>query len=218
MNSDKPISVKMWLRRSQSKAAASALGFLSKYREWLQTSEVAHIAAPILTQIDAGTLLPTPALELLKTAISTYHNEKTVAEVEAKLAAKSADVAEGESNGESGAIKNWQATVYDPKGNVVIVSWETAEGIRTKALDESFNLNQRATGWADRRLFEDCSPGSYAIITHIPTGATETIQRGDAYARILRSGKRPAVRSGSKGNSLGFQTKAHQTRVSFSAG
>jgi len=204
----RPITIKQWLHYSSTRSAASAIGFLTKYREFLRSSEVSHIAAPILAQVDAGTLLPTPALVILKDALNTYQNNKALAEVEAKLAKASETKEEKPS-------KTWQATVYDSKGNVIQAT--NKEG-KLVDLDMSFKLNQEATGWVDRRLF-NCEPNSYAVITHTPTNAIETIQRGDAIARIMRSKKAPAARAGSKSaGSLSWGSKASQTRVTFSAG
>lgn len=206
----KKITIKQWLHYSSTRSAASAIGFLDKYREWLETSEVKPIAAPILAQINAGTLMPTPALDLLKEAINAYQNQKALAEVEAKLAAKVNTTDDTKYK----PRKNWQAIIYDPKGN--IVSQVNAQG-KMVDLDESFELNQRASEWADRRLFE-CEPNSYAVITHTPTNAIETIERGHAISRIMRGKKSPAVRVGQPSSALSFGCKVHQTRVTFSGG
>jgi len=184
---------------------------MDTYNEFLHSAEVEPIAAPILAQVAEGSLMPTGALALLKDALNTYQNNKALAEVEAKLAKASETKEERPS-------KTWQATVYDPKGNVIQVSRTDTDGnVEIVDLDEGFALNQRATEWADRRLFE-CEPNSYAVITHTPTGAIETIQRGDAIARIMRSKKSPAVRVGASSSSLSFGTKVKETRVSFSHG
>ena len=197
----------MFLHRSTTRAAASAIGFLNTYNEFLHSAEVEPIAAPILAQVAEGSLMPTGALALLKDALNTYQNNKALAEVEAKLA-KASEASSKPNN------KTWQATVYDSKGNVIQVT--NKEG-KLVDLDEGFALNQRASEWADRRLFES-EPNSYAVITHVPTGARETIERGDAIARIMRSKKSPAVRVGAPSSSLSFGTKVKETRVSFSHG
>jgi len=212
----KPITIKQWLHYSSTRSAASAIGFITKYREFLSSPEVTHIAGPVLAQVDAGTLMPTPALALLKDALNTYQNNKALAEVEAKLAKAS------ETKEEKPSSFKWNTIVYDPRGNMIVHTRKDAEGnIEHYPLDRTFKFNQHAEGWADGELFDE-EPGSYAVITHTPTGAIETIQRGDAIARIMRSKKSAVVRVGaspsSLSSSLSFGTKVKETRVSFSHG
>jgi hypothetical protein len=109
----RPITIKMFLHRSTTRAAASAIGFLNTYNEFLHSAEVEPIAAPILAQVAEGSLMPTAALAMLKDALNTYQNNKALAEVEAKLAAQSSE------HTSERPSKTWQATVYDSKGNVI---------------------------------------------------------------------------------------------------
>jgi hypothetical protein len=211
-DSKKPITIKMFLHRSSSRAAVAAEGFLSKYHEFLSSPEIGPIAGPILAQVKAGTLMPTPALAQLRDAVFAYKVQKDIAEANAKLA-KASETAE-----DKPSSYKWQTIVYDPRGKMIVHTRKDAEGnIEHYPLDRTFKFNQHAEGWADRELFDE-EPGSYAVITHNPTGAQETIERSDSIARIMKAGKRPVVRNGSPSSSLSFGVKSKPTRVTFSAG
>jgi len=201
----------MWLRKANSKASASALGFIQSYREWLVSSEVAPIATPIIRQVDEGTLMPTNALPQLRDAIFAYMVKQEADQAEAKHAAK-LDQSEGDSEGPA---KVWRATIYNSKGE--IVQARKANG-KVEDLIQEFSLNQRASEWVDRRLVLDCPSDCHGVVTHLPTGRELTIERADSHARVFRPGKRPVIRNGKPSGGLGFQAKASQTRVTFSAG
>ena len=226
------MSIKGWLHKSNTKAAASAEGFLQAHRSFLETGELASITTPILKMVDEGALFPTPALELLQAEVLAYIVQADAA----KAANRIAESAEGESIA-SVTRKSWTATVYNAKGEVQTVSWEenvevlsptgervTKKVTKTKDLRQSFDLCADADRWSDRRLFDGASDW-FATVEHSTmlradgTAISTTIMRQDSIARILKQKKQPfAKKTGSRDSKLSWGAKVSQSRAHFSRG
>ena len=202
MTTSKPLTVKSFLFKSGTKAAASAIGFLQQYRNWLETSEVASITSPILAQVDTGELLPTPALNLIRSAVLSHHLLVEAKKAEDKLAQQAKEESEPK------ASKNYTASIYTGKGEEVI--------------SKSFTFPQDACRWIDRTLF-DSESSCYGVLqsNHILIKGelqSEVITRGDAISRLLRPSKHPfSKRMGSDG-SLGWKMKSKPSHSVFSRG
>ena len=201
---ERKMSPKGFLAKTQTKAANSAIAFLAQYREYLVTGEVKDKTSPIIAKVDAGELLPTPALREIQYAVMTHIIE--------------ADSAKADKVAEGGAVKQtrkpWRTTIYDAAG---VVQTKTNSKGEEEDLIQGFDLSQRASEWGDRRLFEG-THGWYAIVEHtVLTNVSSRIERGDAMARVLRQPKGPAIhQKGKSTKTLGFGVKAKQTRVTFS--
>ena len=195
---------KMFLHRSTSKAAYSAAGFIAQYREYLSTGELAERTNPIIEKLDAGELLPTPALHEIRNAVMLHLLEASNKKVEQVVQPKI-------------EIKNsgWLVTVYNKNGTVAIRIKDNGE---EETLIKSFDMNHQAERWCDRRLF-DCEPDSYAEVINSEMNISFKIERGDAIARILKKKTGPSVVvKGINTKTLGWQAKAKQDRASFSRG
>lgn len=203
---ERKMSPKGFLAKTQTKAANSAIAFLTQYREYLTTGEVASKTSPIVAKVDAGELMPTPALREIQFAVMAHIIEADTAKME-----QSQDTAQ-----RTGTRKPWRATVFDAAGNVQVRVKEDGD---EEELIKGFDLSQRASEWADRRLF-DGAEGWYALVEHTTiANVVSRIERGDAIARILKKPKGPTVQvKGRSTKALGFGVKAKETRVTFSRG
>lgn len=182
----------------------SSIAFLAAHREWLLTGTLASLTSPILAKLDAGEVMPTPALELVKSAVLSHHLASEIAKGEAIMA--KAD--------EPKKTKNYLATILDGEGN--IVTRINAKG-EVEDLQQSFDLPQEATRWVDRRLFDnpDCRGEVTSTKMHGAGGLpmVEAIARIDSIARILKKPLAPVVHvKGVSTQSLGFGVKAKGDR------
>lgn len=200
---ERKMSPKGFLAKTQTKAANSAIAFLAQYRDYLVNGEVKDACSPIIAKVDAGELLPTPALREIQYAVMTH-----IIEADAAKADKASEPATKQTR------KPWRTTIYDAAG---VVQTRTNSKGEEEDLIQGFDLGQRANEWGDRRLFEG-THGWYAIVEHtVLTNVSSRIERGDAMARILKQPKGPAIhQKGKSTKTLGFGVKAKQTRVTFS--
>lgn len=201
---ERKMSPKGFLAKTQTKAANSAIAFLTQYRAYLTTGELKDKTSPIIAKVDAGELLPTPALREIQYAVMTHIIESDSAKADQASTQGAA----------KGTRKPWKASIYDAAG--VLQTKVNAKG-EEEDLVQGFDLGQRANEWADRRLFEG-THGWYAIVEHtVIANVSSRIERGDSMARILRQPKGPAIhQKGKSTKTLGFGVKAKQTRVTFS--
>lgn len=201
---ERKMSPKGFLAKTQTKAANSAIAFLAQYREYLVTGEVKDRTSPIIAKVDAGELLPTPALREIQFAVMTHIIESDVAK---------ADKAATEGAAKT-TRKSWKASIYDAAG--VLQTRINSKG-EEEDLVKGFDLGQEADRWADRRLMEG-THGWYAIVEHtVIANVSSRIERGDSMARLLKQPKGPAIhQKGKSTKTLGFGVKAKQTRVTFS--
>jgi hypothetical protein len=200
------MSPKGFLAKTSTRAANSAGAFLASYREYLTTGELAPLVSPILARLDAGQILPTPALTEVKYAVMTHIINTDVAKME-KVSTQSA--AKGKTT------KAWRATVYNAEG--VVQTRETPDG--PEELIKGYDLAQEADRWADRRLFEGAE-GWYALVEHTTlSNVVSRIERNDSIARILKQPKGPSIQQkGKSTKTLGFGVKCKESRCSFSRG
>lgn len=221
---------KSFLRKCNSKAAVSAIGFLSEpaNREYLLSGEVSSVTAPIVTMVDSGTLLPTPAMDAIRAAVCGYMVAVNMRDAEESIArrANEVDSVPGEAKESSGVKripKPWTATVYDGRGNVMVhVNQETKE---ETDLVKGFDLSQRATEWIDRRLFEGSSDcfgvvkSNTLVCKETGEALSQTIIRTDSIARIMKTPKSAVCKHKPKsGSRLSFGVKVSNDRSIFSGG
>jgi hypothetical protein len=201
---ERKMTPKGFLHKTTTKAANSAIAFLAQYRAFLTTGELAERTSPIIAKVDAGELLPTPALKEIQYAVMTHIIEAD--------AAKADKVVEPGQKGQT--RKPWRASIYDASG---VLQTRIKNDGEEEDLVKGFDLGQDADRWADRRLFEG-THGWYAIVEHTTiANVSSRIERGDAMARMLKQPKGPAIQQkGKSTKTLGFGVKAKQTRVTFS--
>ncbi len=204
---ERKMSPKGFLAKTQTQAANSAIAFLAQYREYLTTGEVASKTSPILAKVDAGELMPTPALKEIQYAVMTHIIEADTAKLE-----KSQDTTATR----TGTRKPWKATIFNAKGEIQTRITNDGE---EEELVKGFDLGQQADRWADRRLFEG-TEGWYAMVEHTSIASVKSrIERGEAIERVLKQPKGPAIQQkGKSTKTLGFGVKAKETRVTFSRG
>lgn len=191
------MSPKGFLNKCNSKAAASAAGFLKAYREYLLTGEVSESTAPIVRKMDAGELLPTPALSEIRQAVMNHIMAETIARAEKQI----------ENAGKQAVSKGFEATVY-VAGEVYV----DEKGVEWR---KSFNKPQEAQRWADRRLFE--LPNSVAEVLH-NGNHWEDIPREDAIARMLKRPGVPVMKRKPRSGPLSWGMKIREGKTSFSRG
>jgi hypothetical protein len=203
---ERKMTPKGFLHKTTTKAANSAIAFLAQYREYLTTGELALKTSPIIAQVDAGELLPTPALKEIQYAVMTHIIESDTAKAEKSM----------DETARVGTRKPWRTTIYNAAGEVQTRVTEKGE---VEDLIKGFDLGQRANEWADRRLFDGASDW-YAMVEHTVLANVQTrIERSDSIARILKQPKGPTIQQkGKSTKTLGFGVKAKETRVTFSRG
>jgi hypothetical protein len=204
--SNRKITAKGFLSKSNTRAANSASAFISVYREWLITGEVASKTSPIVAKLDAGQLLPTPALNEIKLAVMTHIIEADRLHMEKSL--------EKQSETSPNTIpKTWTASIFDSQD---IFQVRLKDNGDEEQLCKGFEKASDADRWVDRRLFDGASDW-YAVIEGL--GTYVVVDRQSAIARTLRKQKGPtcAVKSVST-RTLGFEVHAKQDRASFSRG
>lgn len=203
---ERKMTPKGFLAKANSPAAAaSAIGFLKQYREYLTTGELKDATSPIIAKFDAGELPASPALKEIQYAVMTHIIKSDADKLDQKES--------GSGGGGGGTRKPWRCTIFDAAGNVQ--TRITTKG-EEEELIKGFDLSSDADRWADRRLFEG-THGWYAIVEHTVMNVKTRIERGDSMARILKKPKGPTVQvKGKSTKTLGFGVKAKQTRVTFS--
>jgi hypothetical protein len=202
------MSIKGFLHKAGGRVSAAA--FLEQHRAWLQTGKLAEVTSSILRMWDEKQLLPTPALDRIKDAVLAHHLRVETQKAEKQLAAEQ----EGSPSGHSS--KPWVVTCYDSKGHVCSRTKSTGEVVD---IHQTFQLQQRASEWADRRLVHDCASDCFAVIIHQPSGLEVVILRGDAMARVFPKVKAPiSKRTGVRDDRLSFGAKVAQSRAHFSHG
>jgi len=203
MTTERKMSPKGFLHKSTAKNL-SAIAFLKAHREWLLTGTLASLTSPILAKLDAGEVMPTPALELLKTVVLSHHIASEISKGEAAM----------EKAQEPKKSKNYIATILD--GNGDIATRINAKG-EVEDLQQSFDLPQEASRWCDRRLFDGFADWRGEVAStkmHGQDGLpmVEHVARIDSLARILKKPLPPVVHvKGVSTQSLGFGVKAKQT-------
>lgn len=201
MSEDKKIrnmSIKGFLHKA--KGQVNAREFLTTHKQFLLVNVCA--SAPVLSDMENGLILPTPALEKVRGF--------------AFQAFLDGEIAKAEKMNEPRESKTMDhvVTIYDASGKVLTRIDEDGD---EKELVKGFDLGQRGSEWADRRLFEQES-GAYAIIVHA-VGSPSRIERDDAIARIFKKGPGQSCRKNAKApGRLSFGVKAVQSRASFSGG
>jgi len=222
------ITPKSFLRKCNSKAAMSAIGFLAneENRKYLLEGEAASVTAPIVNMFDAKEILPTPAMDAIRTAIFGYMVAVDLRDANESVAKREGEVDSIPSEKKEPSVKRipkaWTVTIYDSRGNVQVhVNKETGE---ETDLVKGFDLSQRATEWADRRLFE-CSSDCFGVvksntlITKDGDALSQTIIREDSISRIMKQPKGAVCKHKPKsGSRLSFGVKVTNDRAIFSGG
>jgi len=201
MATARKMTAKGFYNKLNSKAAASALGFITAHREYLLTGDLVELTKPILDRLDAGELYPTPAISELKQVVAGHilNMEKAKADKAIERASRS---------GGGRTSKAFEAVILDLSGRIVLDD----EG---KDLRKRFDKPQEAERWVDRRLFEH--PNTTGEVMH--RGAPwEVIEREDSIARILRKPKSPFMKRRPNPGNLSGRMKASETKVTFSKG
>jgi hypothetical protein len=188
--------------------AKSALGFLAANQEYMRTGELSSVLTPILDQVDAGDILPTPALSLIAEATI---NHITAVEQRKLLEAKERGFAPQKSSA------NWVATIYDSKDQVATRIKENGE---TEELMKGFDKAGDADRWMDRHLSSsEVESGSYGKIAHSHSSVVSLVNRDDALMRFFKAGKSPIMKvQGKSSGSLTNKMRVKADRSTFSAG
>lgn len=217
---EKKMTPKGFLHKTTTKAANSAWAFLTSYREYLTTGELAPKMSPILAKLDAERakalsemrdteVLAKASLKEIQQAVLTH-----IFEADAKKMEQKQEEAQSNS-GKRGTKKPWIATVFDGQGNIATRVKNNGE---EEELIKGFDKSMDADRWADRRLFEGASDW-YAEVDHASMNVHTRIERADSVARILRKPKGPTIHEkGKSTRSLGFEHKAKENRFYFSRG
>ena len=218
---EKPMSLRMFLHKSNAKAANSAIGFLAQHREWLEKGDAAPVAMPILRLLDQGAVLPTPGLEMIKQAVLDHMLYLETHETVEKLEAEQAGEEEAPSGPKAfGTTKPWVARIFDVEGNQLYKLNPKGEEVE---LAMGFDQDYAATWWCYRRMAEGASDwyGTVASTTMVSKKdgkpLTLKIERSEGMASLFKVKKGPVMHQTSTSHqSLGFGVKCHQTRVTFS--
>lgn len=203
------MTLKGFIAKTHTKAAANAAGFLGQYREWLETGEVAELTSPILAKLDAKELLPTPALKEITSVVFAHMMAQESVKAEKSVAKSREEKPKTE--------KRVVATVYTAKGEIAVDS----EG---NEIVQGFDMVQDAERWADRRLVES-SPDCICKIVQTTVkdrngqAMVSEVTREEAFGRIYKGRKMAShKKTGVSMSRLGFGVKAKNDRFHFSHG
>jgi hypothetical protein len=166
------MTAKGFFKKSESKAAASVEAFLAAHKEWLLNGEASYCTAPVVARLDAGELLPTPALQAIREAVMGH-----LMLIDMLGATDRKEEAEEKKSAAPKTPKPFIAYILDEYKNVM--------------LKKGFDLPQRASEWVDRRLVENGSECS-GEVAH-KGKPWEAITREESLARILGTRKSSQV-------------------------
>lgn len=204
MTKQKVMSPKGFLAKA-TRPNVSAAAFLAAHRDYMTTGELASILSPVLHKVDTGELLPTPALNVIATAVMGHIIASDIQKLDDKV----------NNPPEAAKPKPWITTIYNAAG--VIQTRINPKG-EVEDLVKGFEMGQEADRWADRRLFEGASDW-YAEVANAKVNLMNRVERSEAIARILKQPKGPSIhQKAATTKSLGFGVRAKQDRSSFSRG
>jgi hypothetical protein len=204
------MSPKGFLHKCTTRAANSAIAFLSAHRAWLETGELSHKTSPILAKLDSRELLPTPALREIQYAVMSHIIESDRQKLEDKIQAQ----ADGGTH--TSTRKPWMAQILNAAG---VIQTRVKDNGDVVDLAKGFDLASQADRWVDRNLFIG-APDWYGVVEHtVIPGVGQRVERSDAIARILKQPKGPTVHvKGRSTKTLGFGVKVKESRTTFSGG
>lgn len=217
---ERKMTPKGFLHKTTTKAANSAFAFISSYREYLTTGELAPRVSPILAKLDADRAealaqlkdtegLAQASLKEISHAVMVHIIESDRTKMEA------AQEAAQEAVPHASTVKPWLAVIANEKGEVQ--TRINAKG-EEEDLIKSFEHAVDADRWVDRRLFEGAVDW-HGEVSHSTLKTLVVIERLDAIARILKKPRGPSVHvKGKSTKSLGFEHKAKENRFYFSRG
>lgn len=212
------ISNKQLLRKMSSRISASA--FLDAYK--VHIAESYPESHTVLSQYNAGQLLPTPTLEALKQVIQTHitlnlqkKNKNLIEKFEEKK-----DKPAKKSDGISGNGRyfcRFFVKVPSERNYDEVIQYINEDGYHTFCKD----LYQDASRFIDRHQNE-MENAIYATITSIENGKelTTVIPRSDSVARVMQKRGGPASRNRGIGlsKSMASYMRAKNDTCSFSRG
>lgn len=204
----KALSPKMLLHRANT--AKSALGFIQAYREYMVSGELADLLSPIVSKVDAGVLMATPAKDEIAAAVMNH----VIACDLLKLEQSREKQLQGDTH-QPARTKNWTACVVD--ANEVVQTYINEDG-EVKELIKSGDDVSTLDRWLDRALFNGSSEW-HGIIEHSVMKVRTVVERADAISRILRQPKGAVSRQQSKSaGKLSFGMKVSNDHSHFSHG
>lgn len=192
-----------------TKANLSATGFIAQYREYMVSGEMAYVLSPIIAKVDAGELLPTPAIVLLGNA-AMYHQIAA----DTIKAEKSIETQQNPTS--SAQLKNWVASIYNGENVIQIRMKENGE---EEELVKGFEVSGDADRWVERRMALNGQGDWYAIIAHTHSKVQVVVTMNDAMARFYKKVKGPTMKVASKSTgALSFRPHVKESRSTFSRG
>ena len=192
----KGMSLKGFVRKAT--VAKSAIGFLDAQKEFIRQHS---FLAPTLEQYESGKVHATAALETIRDLAFVTMRDQEI---------ENARVRSQKEPNETVA-KPYTVILFHKDGSQIV------EGD-----SESFDLLQKADGWADRRLVADASTVHAEILTTMIGKNNQPIKfmvmRQDAIARMLKAKRGPVTKGGTTSSSLGFKPKVKNDVSHFSRG
>lgn len=198
---------KTFLKKLNSKAAASAIGFLAAHREYLTSGELADTLRPIVEKVDQGQLMPTPALSEIRQAVMDHILAAELAKAEKAIARAN------KPGGTGSATKPFQAVILNSAG--IVQTYVNNQG-EEKEYRQNFRLPQEAERWVDRRLV-DGAPNWHGEVLHHGS-PWDTIEREASMARVLKRPLSPFMKRSPSPGRLSGQIKIRAKHHSFSQG
>lgn len=217
----------------KANAAKSAEAFLAAHWEYITKGEIAAQAEPFVVKLQNRTMMPTSALQFIKTAVFN-HMQLQQAEKEEQIAEKARKLTSGPAKN-----KPYIGVVYAPgeliqeskneAGEVVKVVIPVIATKRNKdgeefELHEHFESPQAAARWVQRRLAEGPSDHRgeviWARVISSKTGLpmTDLITYDAAIGALHKKNKSPFMHLNKVNGRLTSQMKVGQTKTSFSKG
>jgi len=203
----KKMTPKAFLKKLNSKAAASAIGFLAAHRDYLISGELADTLRPIVEKMDQGQLMPTPTLSEIKQAVLDHILTAEAAKAEKAIARANS------AGGGTRSNKPFQAIILNVAG--IVQTYVNNKGEK-KELRQNFKLPQEAERWVDRRLI-DGAPDWHGEVLHHGS-PWDMIKRDEAMVRVLKRPMSPVLKRSPTSDKLSRQIKIRAKHYSFSQG
>jgi hypothetical protein len=193
---------------NKANKSKSAIKFFQEQRQYLLGGEMSAILSPIVRRVDAGDVMPTPALQEVAQHIAEYLLYTNLADAETKR----------QHSEDRATPKNWTVKILDAEGNLGFREIPKGD---IEFLTASFETAQEADTWANNKLSSLGSIGWSANISHLHSKAQTSIQRDEALSAVNKRKVGAATKKTKKTttNRLGFGPGPHSTsRASFSRG
>lgn len=167
--------LKDFIRLANGKALASPLAFLDAHQEFLNEQGLKTLTDPIIAQLQDRKLVPGMALKAVRDVVFAHMLDESLKESKAKMERANAPR-------EARTTKPFTAVLLTDEGKIALRKTEEGD---TVAVISSFETEDEARRWCDRRLANDSGPNWTATVTDNRTQRVVVVDRDAAFGRAF---------------------------------